>query len=98
MIPFYLTIVTPEAVFFKGEVVSLVAPGESGSFGVLANHAPLISTIASGVFTLTTKDLTKKSYQIGEGFLDVLKNQVTLLTRSILESSLNDTVEDRRSV
>ncbi len=83
MTPFHLTIVTPESVFFKGEVLSLVAPGQSGSFGVLANHAPLISTLITGAFTVTSPDMTKKSYQVGEGFLDVLKNQVTLLTTSI---------------
>jgi F-type H+-transporting ATPase subunit epsilon len=83
MTPFYLKIITPEAVFFQGEVLSLVAPGSTGSFGVLANHAPLVSTLAAGVFTLTSPDSAKKSYQIGVGFLDVLKNNVTLLTTSI---------------
>jgi F-type H+-transporting ATPase subunit epsilon len=83
MTSFHLTIVTPEAVFFQGEVLSLVAPGQNGSFGVLANHAPLISNLTAGVFTLTAPDAAKKSYQIGAGFLDVLKNKVTLLTTSI---------------
>ena len=83
MTSFHLTIVTPEAVFFKGEVLSLVAPGQSGSFGVLANHAPLISNLTSGVFTFTSQESGKKMYQIGAGFLDILKNKVTLLTTSI---------------
>lgn len=83
---FHLTIVTPEAVFFSGEVSSLVAPGQQGSFGVLANHAPIISNLTEGVVTLTTPELTKKSYKIGIGFLDVLNNNVTLLTRSIFDN------------
>ncbi|MBI3358143.1 MAG: F0F1 ATP synthase subunit epsilon [Nitrospirae bacterium] len=70
-----------------GEVGAIVAPGQKGSFGVLANHAPLIANLTAGVFTLTTPELTKKSYQIGEGFLDVLKNKVTLLTTSIFSFS-----------
>ena len=86
MTSFHLTIVTPEAVFFQGEVLSLVAPGQNGRFGILANHAPLISTMTAGTFMVTAQDATKKSYQIGTGFLDVLKNNVTLLTTSISES------------
>ena len=83
MTPFCLTIVTPEGVFFNGEVLSLVVPGQKGSFGVLANHAPLISTLTAGPFRFTSKELVTKSYQIGPGFLDVLQNKVTLLTGSI---------------
>jgi F-type H+-transporting ATPase subunit epsilon len=83
MTPFYLSIVTPETVFFQGEVLSLVAPGEAGSFGVLANHAALISNLTAGEFIITTPDAIKKSYQIGSGFLDILQNKVTLLTTTI---------------
>ncbi len=83
MKPFHLTLVTPQTVFFDGEVVAVTASGEAGSFGVLANHAPLISTLLSGSITLTTLEEEKQYYQIGSGFLDVLNNRVTLLTTSI---------------
>ncbi|MEK7747741.1 MAG: F0F1 ATP synthase subunit epsilon [Nitrospirota bacterium] len=82
MASFNLTIVTPVEVFFQGEVESLVAPGASGSFGVLMNHAPLIATLDAGLFRMTTSE-GEKSYKIGPGFFDILQNQATLLTTTI---------------
>ena len=38
--PFEMEILTPNRRVFKGPVTSLVAPGEIGYLGVLANHAP----------------------------------------------------------
>ena len=44
----YLEIVSPEAKLFSGEIESLTVPGTSGSFQVLNNHAPIVSTLAAG--------------------------------------------------
>lgn len=43
-----LEIVSPEATLFQGEVTSVVVPGIQGSFQVLNNHTPIVSTLASG--------------------------------------------------
>ena len=43
-----LSIVSPEALLFKGEVESITLPGTSGYFQILNNHAPLVSTLAAG--------------------------------------------------
>jgi F-type H+-transporting ATPase subunit epsilon len=85
MKPFYLTIVTPSSVYFEGEVSSLTAPGGAGSFGVLADHAPIISTLSQGTltFSLATQKNEKRAYQIGPGFIDVLKNRVTVVTNGV---------------
>jgi len=82
---FRLTVVTPEKVFFDGQVRSLVAPGGGGSFGVLANHAPLISTLLPGRLVLTPPEGKKQFLSIGSGFLDVLNNEVTLVTENITQ-------------
>ncbi len=82
---FHLTLVTPEKVFFDGQMRSLVAPGGAGSFGVLANHAPLISTLLPGRLVLTSPDGKKQVLSIGPGFLDVLNNEVTLVTETITQ-------------
>jgi len=84
---YHLTIVTPQEVFFEGSVVSLVVPGGAGSFGVLADHAPIISTLIEGPLALTTEEGEKRQFQIGSGFFDLLNNQATLLTTSITSTS-----------
>ncbi|MBI3804758.1 MAG: ATP synthase F1 subunit epsilon [Nitrospirae bacterium] len=80
---FHLTVITPERVFFEGAVRSLVAPGGAGSLGILVDHAPLITTLQSGRLAITSPDGKMQSFLIGPGFLDVLKNEVTLLTESV---------------
>ncbi len=84
---YHLTVITPDRVFFDGSVRSIVAPGGSGSLGVLVNHAPLITTLQPGRFIVTSADGNRTSYQIGPGFLDVFKNEVILLTESVQADS-----------
>ena len=43
-----LQIVSPEAQLLSGEVESVTVPGKSGSFQILNNHAPIVSTLVSG--------------------------------------------------
>lgn len=80
---FHLTIVTPEKIHFEGEVVSMVAPGGDGYLGVLAQHAPLLTTLVSGRLTFTPENDSVRQVEIGPGFLDVTQNRATLLTESV---------------
>ena len=43
-----LEIVSPEAQLFSGEIDSITLPGASGSFQILNNHAPIVSTLVEG--------------------------------------------------
>jgi len=44
----YLEIVSPEAVLFAGEVISVTVPGVNGEFQMLTNHAPIVSLLQEG--------------------------------------------------
>ena len=46
-----LEIITPQGTVYSGDVISIVAPGELGYLGVLAGHAPLVTTLVRGKFT-----------------------------------------------
>jgi len=83
MASFHLSIVTPEKVFFEGDVVSLVAPGAAGYLGVLAHHAPLLTTLLPGRLRFQSAVGAESEVEIGPGFLDVTQNRATLLTESI---------------
>ena len=77
---FQLEIITPEKTFFSGSIVSLVAPGTNGYFGVLAHHASLIARSNGG--RLKIRETSGERYfKIGPGILEVLKNRVILLTK-----------------
>lgn len=85
MTPFHVSIVTQEKVFLDADVVSLVIPGGLGYLGVLAHHAPLLTTITQGKLTLTLPDKSVKEYQIEGGFMEVGDNQATILPDRIEE-------------
>lgn len=89
---FKLSIVTPEKIFKELEVNSIIAPGSEGYLGVLTNHAPLITTLVPGKLTAKDKNNQEKNYAISGGFLEVYKNQVTILADSI-ESLENIDIE-----
>jgi len=82
---FHLQIITPDKIVYQGEVVSLVAPGEDGYLGILADHAPLISNVKSGRISITVDvaQPPKVFHSPGKGFLEVVQNKVTLLLRSL---------------
>jgi F-type H+-transporting ATPase subunit epsilon len=84
-VTFHLEVLTPNRKALDEHVVSIVVPGELGYLGVLANHAPLITTLSSGDLKVTFEGNREKFYQIGGGILKVARNQAVLLTESFEE-------------
>jgi F-type H+-transporting ATPase subunit epsilon len=83
MISFKLQIITPDRVEFDELVVSVVAPGELGYFGVWANHAPLLSTLQDGKLTIRkTEEDAGMDYHVTGGFLEVHQNTVVILVQA----------------
>ncbi|NMW20534.1 MAG: ATP synthase F1 subunit epsilon [Chlorobiaceae bacterium] len=80
---FNIEIVTPQKLYFSGEVISITAPGESGQFQVLKNHAPLLSSLKNGKVKLALADRTEQSFSISDGFFEVSGNKAILLTENI---------------
>jgi len=80
---FNLTIITPGSTIYNGLAQSLVLPGQDGSFGVLASHAPLISLLRKG--TLKFKDDRSNFISIrslDDGLAKISNNTVTILLNS----------------
>lgn len=72
-------IITPERVAFEEEADSVVATAFDGSFGVLPRHAPMMVVLGIGEFRIRQGE-TYEWFAIGEGFLHVLDDVVTVLT------------------
>jgi len=76
-----LEVVTPSGAKVNEDVDIVNAPGYGGDFGVLANHAPFLSTIKIG--TLTYENGKKReSLMITGGFCEVSNNKITFLVES----------------
>ena len=77
---FQADIISPQNMVYSGAAVSLVAPGELGSFGIWAGHAPLISKLIPG--TIIVKEASGQILRFqskAEGVLEVQKDQVKVL-------------------
>ncbi|ACF10472.1 H+transporting two-sector ATPase delta/epsilon subunit [Chlorobaculum parvum NCIB 8327] len=80
---FTLDIVTPQKLFFSGEVNSVIAPGLDGLFQVLKGHAPLVAALKNGKVRLSLPDRSENTFQISDGFFEVSNNKAILLTEDV---------------
>lgn len=79
-----LEIITPDKKFFDGEITSVTVPGSMGSFEVLNNHAPIISTLDHGkVIIRTTVNTRTQTFFIKGGVIEVLNNKIVLLAEGV---------------
>ncbi len=74
----YLEIVTPAAKVFEGETHIVTFPGTDGSFQVMNDHAPMVSTLTNGRVVYKDQKGTH-TVEITGGIVEVLHNKVTLL-------------------
>ena len=79
MNPFKLQIYTQEKKAFDAEVVSLMLPGEDGSLGIWANHAPIVAALGEGKLWFKQRDGNETTYRVSGGFLEVHGNVATVL-------------------
>lgn len=86
---FYVDILAPDKKVYEGEVASLIAPAELGYLGILANHAPIITTLAPGKIMFRDPSGNQTTiYSKGKGFLEVFKNNAILLLDSVQEQDI----------
>ncbi len=76
-----LEVVTPKGAVVKEDVDIVNAPGYGGDFGVLANHAPFLSTIKVGLL-IYEQDKQRETLMISGGFCEVSNNKITFLVES----------------
>jgi F-type H+-transporting ATPase subunit epsilon len=75
----YLEILTPESRIYAGEISLVSLPGIKGSFEILKNHAPLISTLGAGNIKVIDTSGQEQLFPITKGVAECLDNQVHLL-------------------
>jgi F-type H+-transporting ATPase subunit epsilon len=74
-----LLIRTQESNVFSGEVTSVTLPGTVGSFQVLKNHAPLVSSLTKGTILFVVNENVKE-IGIEGGFVEVKDNTISVYT------------------
>ncbi len=74
----FVELISPEKVFYSGECTMVRLPGKKGSFSVLDNHAPLISSLESGVVKITLQRDDYLIFDVESGYVEVRDNRVTI--------------------
>ncbi len=75
---FHFELVSPEKLVFSGDVEQVDVPGAEGDFGVLAGHAPFVTTLRPGILTVHGSGGAKKIVVLG-GFAEVSAEGLTVL-------------------
>ncbi len=88
MAKFHFSLVSPERELYAGEVDQVDAPGTEGDMGVLAGHAPFMTTLRSGE-VVVRDGATRRIFTIQGGFADVTPESFTLLAEHATEVGLS---------
>jgi F-type H+-transporting ATPase subunit epsilon len=74
-----IEIITPDKKVFEGEVNVVTLPGVNGSFQILKDHAPVVSTLSKGNVIADGQTFT-----VDGGVVEVLNNKVLVLAEAIV--------------
>jgi len=74
----HFSLVSPERELYSGDVDQVDAPGSEGDFGVLAGHAPFMTTLKEGRIHVHL-DETERVFEVHGGFADVTPSGLTIL-------------------
>ena len=80
---FRVKLLTAERTVLERDTVSLQAPGTEGFLGVLAHHAPLITSLKAGPLILRGAEGATEVFALSGGILEVADNQATVLADSL---------------
>ena len=103
MATFQFDLVSPEKLMISGEVTQVDVPGSEGDFGVLAGHAPMVTTLRPGILVVF-RDGGELRVVVNGGFAEVSPTGLTVLADmavprdefdpTVLDGVIKDTEED----
>ena len=94
MATFQFDLVSPEKLLFSGEVTQVDVPGNEGDFGVLAGHAPIVTTLRPGILVVY-RDGGELRVVVNGGFAEVSPTGLTVLAdMAVPQDEFDPTVLD----
>ncbi len=87
---------TPDGPLFEGETVSVTLPGSRGSFQILYDHAPIVSSLGVGKIVIQQEGNEETIYAVSGGFVEMNKNKLTILAERAEEKNSIDIEEARK--
>ncbi len=93
----FCRIITPEETIFDGEADLVIARIADGELGVLADHAPLVSTVEIGDVRIHQGD-ERRIFATSDGFFKVSENLVQILVEEAVPAGDIDVDEAENRV
>lgn len=78
----FLEIITPEKKVYEGEINSVQLPGSEGSFQILNNHSPIVSTLKKGNAVIVNTNNEKQAIELSGGVVEVNGNHIIVLAEA----------------
>lgn len=78
----FLEIVTPDEKVFEGEAKLVQLPGTTGSFEILNNHSPVVSTLKQGKIKITDNSNSTQYFEIKSGVVEMQNNKIIVLAET----------------
>ncbi len=79
---FTLRIMTPDRVFFEGQVSMVEFNTTEGEIGIYKKHVPTTVIISPGILTITGEEGVKEA-ALHAGFVEILQDEVVILAEII---------------
>ena len=80
-------LVSPERLLVSTEVDQVDVPGSEGDFGVLAGHAPVMTTLKAGILTIKASGKAEEKFFVRGGFAEVTLQGLTVLAEEAMPLS-----------
>lgn len=78
----FLEVITPEEKVFEGDVESVQLPGSEGSFQILKDHSPIVSTLKKGNVVVVDTNNESKEIEVNGGVVEVNSNHIIVLAEA----------------
>ena len=93
----HFDLVSPERLLMSAEVDQVDVPGSEGDLGILANHAPVMTTLRPGVLTIQTQGKPGEKFFVRGGFAEVTASGLTVLAEEAMPlAELDQAALDQR--
>src|ERR1051326_3011838 len=92
-----LEIVTPEQKIYSEDVEMVTLPGTEGELGIYPKHVPVLTTLKPGEMR-AIKNGRETSMAVGEGFVEIKGDAVSVLTDMALEPEKIDVAAAEKAV
>jgi F-type H+-transporting ATPase subunit epsilon len=78
-----LEIITPDKTVYSGQVKLVQLPGSKGTFEILNNHAPIISTLNKGKIKVEEESGNELLFDVDGGVVENKDNKIIVLAESV---------------